>query len=111
MTKAEIIDLLISSGRMSAPTMYTYSNAKRLPGGGYGYCVVSMTKDTLYVSDVVGSAMEIGDVLCAIPVSEMKDIRHSPRITLNPYLRFTWRGEEVVLGAVTADMKKALGLA
>ena len=110
MSKSEIIDLLMSTGRMSAPTMYTFSNAKRLPDGGYGYCVVSMTADTLYISAVSGASMKIGAVLFQIPVSEMKNIKHSPRITLSPYLSFTWNGEKVVLGAVTADMKKALGL-
>lgn len=111
MTKAEIIDLLLSTGRMSSPTMYTYTNARHLPGGGYGYCVVSMTRDTLYISDVVGASMAVGEVLFEIPVSEMENIRHSPRLTLNPFLSFTWNGEKIVLGAVTADMKKALGLA
>lgn len=111
MGKEQIISKLMRLGRLSGPTMYTYSNAKQMPHGEYGYCVLSIADHTFYISAVEGAAMEIGDLLYAIPISEMKNIRHSPRITLNPYLKFTWQGADVVVGAVTADMKKALGIA
>lgn len=110
MKKEEIIEKLTVCGRLSNPKMYTYSNAKKLPGGGYGYCIVSMTNDTLFITDVEGAAMEMGELLFAIPIAEMSEIRHSPRITLSPYLKFMWKGEQVILGAVTAEMKAALGI-
>ncbi len=111
MGKEQTISKLTRLGRLSGPTMYTYSNAKQLPHGEYGYCVLSIAEKTFYISAVEGAAMEIGDLLYAIPISEMKDIKHSPRISLNPYLKFTWQGASVMVGAVTADMKKALGIA
>ena len=110
MSKQEIVNKLMLLGRLSDEKMYTYTNAKQLPGGRYGYCIVSMTKDTMYITDVEGASMKMGELLWTIPVAEMTDIKHSPRITLNHYLKFKWKGEQVILGAVTAEMKKVLGI-
>lgn len=110
MGKEAIIRRLTELGRLSKPTMYTYSNAIQLPNGAYGYCVLSIADNTFYISGVEGMAMEIGAVIYAIPIQEMTNLKHSPRITLNHYFKFSWKGDDFVLGAITPDMKKALGI-
>lgn len=110
LSKEELCRKLICLGRMDERHMYTYTNAKRLPDGGYGYCLVSMTQDTLYITDVVGMSMELGELLYAIPISQMENKKHTPRISLSPAFRFTWNGQQVILGAVSTQMKKILSV-
>ena len=102
-TKEEVCRTLMNLGRMDERKMYTYMNAKRLPGGGYGYCLASMTADTLYLT-------ELGKLLYAIPIAEMQQMKHTPRISLAPGFKFVWRGEQVALGALTTEMRKQLGI-
>ncbi len=109
-TKEEVCRTLIELGRMDERKMYTYMNAKRLPGDGYGYCLASMTEDMLYLTDLEGMSMKMGKLLYAIPIAEMQQMKHTPRISLAPGFRFVWRGEQFVLGALTAEMRKQLGV-
>lgn len=109
-TKEEVCRTLMELGRMDERKMYAYMNAKRLPGGGYGYCLASMTADTLYLTDLEGMSMELGKLLYAIPIAEMQQMKHTPRISLAPGFKFVWRGEQVALGALTTEMRKQLGV-
>lgn len=109
-SKEEICNTLIRLGRMDERKMYTYMNAKQLPDGGYGYCIASMTADTLYLTDVEGMSMKMGELLWAIPISEMQQMKHTPRISLAPGFRFVWRGKQVALGALTPEMRKQIGV-
>ena len=78
-SREEICNTLIRLGRMDERKMYTYMNAKRLPGGGYGYCLASMTSDALYLTDLEGMSMELGKLLYAIPIVEMQRRRTGGR--------------------------------
>ena len=109
-SREEICNTLIRLGRMDERKMYTYMNAKRLPGGGYGYCLASMTSDALYLTDLEGMSMELGKLLYAIQIAEMQQMKHTPRISLAPGFKFVWRGEQVALGALTTEMRKQLGI-
>lgn len=109
-SREEICNTLIRLGRMDERKMYTYMNAKRLPGGDYGYCLASMTSDALYLTDLEGMSMELGKLLYAIPIAEMQQMKHTPRISLAPGFKFVWRGEQVALGALTTEMRKQLGI-
>ena len=55
-------------------------------------------------------SMELGKLLYAIPIAEMQQMKHTPRISLAPSFKFVWRGEQIALGALTAEMRKQLGV-
>ena len=109
LSKAEILRVLTEKGVAAEKDLYTYTNAKQLPGGKFGLCIVSVKDKTLYITDV-DTSWNIGKVLYSIPIDEMQNKKHSPRLTLSPYFKFTWQGKEFVLGAITAKMKQAVGV-
>lgn len=52
----------------------------------------------------------MGDLLFEIPIKEMENMVHSPRIRLTQTFRFTWQGKEFILGPVSKEMKQVLGI-
>ena len=105
--KEQLIQELISQGRMDSRNLYVFNNAKKLPLGVYGLCIVSIANDTLFISETDMSS-KVGDLMFAVPISEMKDVKKSS-FPLNPYLKFNWEGESFHLGGVTKEMLSLIG--
>lgn len=108
--KKEYIDTLIAQNRLSDLKLCTYSNPPLLPAKEWGYCILSMTDQFFYITNCIGNSTKMGELLFEIPISEMKNMVHSPRIRLTQTFRFTWRGEQFIVGPITKEMKKILGI-
>lgn len=108
--KKEYIEKLTALGRLSDPTLCTYSNPMFLPTAEWGYCILSINNGYFYITNCVDNSTKMGELLFEIPIAEMEDMKHSPRIRLTQTFEFYWKGQHFVLGPVTKEMKKVLGI-
>ena len=108
--KKEYIDRLITLNRLSNPKLCTNSNPMYMPTEEWGFCILSMTEDTFYITNCIGNSTEMGELLFEIPICEMENMKHSPRIRLTQTFEFTWKGEPFILGPLNKEMKQALGI-
>lgn len=104
--KAALCSTLSAAGRLDDRKLYVFNNAKALPGGGYGMCLVSVAGSTLYISDTDMSA-NVGALIAAIPLSEITDFKAST-FPFNPYVKFNWQGVPVHLGGVSKEILAAI---
>lgn len=104
--KEALIAELTAAGRLDDRKLYVFNNAKALPGGGFGLCIVSVAGNTLYISDT-DLASNVGDLIATVPISEMSGLKAST-FPFNPYVKFSWNGCAVHLGGVTKDLLAAI---
>lgn len=105
--KQKLIEKLKAEGRIDDRGLYVFNNAKALPGGGFGMCIVSIAGTTLYISDSDMTA-NVGYLIGAIPFTDMVDFKAST-FPFNPYVKFRWHGEAVHLGGISKEMLAAIG--
>lgn len=104
--KEALIAELTAAGRLDERKLYVFNNAKSLPGGSFGLCIVSVSGNTLYISDT-DLASNVGDLIAAVPVSEMSGLKAST-FPFNPYVKFNWNGCPFHLGGVTKELLAAI---
>lgn len=105
--KAELITKLKAEGRIDNRELFVFNNARALPGGGFGLCLVSIANTTLYISDT-DMASNVGALIAAIPFAEMKDFNAST-FPFNPYAKFLWKTESVHLSGLSKEMLAVIG--
>lgn len=105
--KAALIAGLKAEGRMDDRELFVFNNAKSLPGGSFGLCLVSIAGTTLYISDT-DMASNVGRLIAAIPFAEMQNFKAST-FPLNPYAKFHWNGTPVHLSGISKEMLAAVG--
>ncbi len=105
--KAILITRLKAEGRIDDRELFVFNNAKSLPGGSFGLCLVSIADTTLYISDT-DMASNVGRLIAAIPFAEMQGFKAST-FPLNPYAKFLWTGEPVHLSGLSKEMLAAIG--
>lgn len=105
--KAELIAKLNAEGRIDSRNLYVFNNARMLPGGGFGLCLVSIAGTALYISDT-DMASNVGRLIAAIPFAEMQSFKAST-FPFNPYAKFQWKGEAVHLSGLSKEMLAAIG--
>ncbi|MBE6933202.1 MAG: hypothetical protein E7464_07485 [Ruminococcaceae bacterium] len=105
--KAELITKLKAEGRIDNRELFVFNNARALPGGGFGLCLVSIADATLYISDT-DMASNVGRLIAAIPFADMVSFKAST-FPFNPYAKFQWKGETVHLSGLSKEMLAAIG--
>lgn len=104
--RAALVSDLIDAGRLDQRQLYVFNNAKSLPGGIYGLCIVSIAGDTLYISDTDLSST-MGELIGAYPFSQMTNFKASS-FPFNPYVKFDCCGQKIHLGAISKQMLAAI---
>ncbi len=104
--KAALIADLTNAGRLDQRQLYVFNDAKSLPGGAFGLCIVSIAGDTLYISDTNLSST-MGELIGAYPFSQMENFKAST-FPFNPYVKFGWCGQQIHLGGISKQMLAAI---
>lgn len=87
--EAYLKDLLIR-GLVDSRKIAVCSNAKKLPGGEYGLCLLCLNGSELSVYDT-DFHQNVGPRLYAIDLKQVSDVKSSSFI-FNRYIKFTYQG-------------------
>ena len=88
MSLEQVKSELLERGLVDNRKIVVFANAKNLPSGAYGLCILAVSSNTLTVFDTDFS-QRIGDILYVIPLDQIKDIKASDFI-FRRYLQFTY---------------------
>ena len=83
--KAEMLE----AGLVDARKIAVFANAKQLPNGEFGLCVLGIRDGVLTVSDADFS-QQVGAELYEIPLDQIADIKSSSFV-FNRYVQFTYQ--------------------
>lgn len=81
---------LLTRGLVDARKLAGVANAKKLPGGEVGFCLMCLKDSTLDIYDT-NFSQEVGERLYSIDLKKVTDLKTSTFI-FNCYIRFTYEG-------------------
>ena len=84
------LDDLLICGYVDNRRLAGVANAKRLPNGEFGLCLMCLNRDFLYIYDTDFS-QQPGALLYTVDLTKITDLKISTFV-LNSYVRFTYEG-------------------
>ena len=81
---------LQTRGLVDARRLAGVANAKRLPGGEVGFCLMCLKDSSLNIYDT-DFAQEVGELLYSIDLKKVTKLKTSTFI-FNTYIKFTYEG-------------------
>ena len=81
---------LLIRGLVDARKLAGVANAKKLPGGEFGFCLMCLKDSSLDIYDT-NFAQEVGDLLYSIDLKKVTNLKTSTFI-FNCYIKFTYEG-------------------
>lgn len=93
MSKQELFLAKVKSKNLSDDrNAVVVANAKKLPNGEYGLCLLSINGNILRISDT-NFKQEIGSVLYEIPLNQISNVKASSFV-FNRYLKFIYKNQQ-----------------
>ncbi len=89
MSLEQVKDEMLARGLVDERKNVVFANAKSLPGGGYGLCLLAVKGSLLTVCDTDFS-QQVGEILCVIPLDQIAELKASDFV-LRRYLQFRYQ--------------------
>jgi len=84
------LDNLLLRGMVDVRKLAGVANAKKLPNGEFGFCLMCLNGSTLNLYDT-NFEQEVGELLYSIDLKKIANLKTSSFI-LNSYIKFTYEG-------------------
>lgn len=84
------LDGLLIRGLVDVRKLAGVANAKRLPNGEMGFCLMCLNNSTLNLYDT-NFKQEVGSLLYAVDLKKVTNLKTSS-FMLNSYIKFTYEG-------------------
>ncbi len=89
------LDGLLIRGLVDVRKLAGVANAKRLPNGDMGFCLMCLNNSTLNLYDT-NFKQEVGELLYAIDLKKVTNLKTSS-FMFNSYIKFTYEGYDYKL--------------
>ena len=98
---------LLVRGLVDSRKLAGCTNAKKLPNGEFGLCLMCLKDSTLNIYDT-NFQQEVGELLYSVNLKEITNLKTSSFI-LNAYIKFTYEGFKYKLAdCVHKELQKAI---
>lgn len=84
------LDGLLIRGLVDVRKLAGVANAKKLPNGEFGFCLICLKDSTLNLYDT-NFKQEVGELLYSIDLKKVTNLKTSA-FMLNSYIKFTYEG-------------------
>ena len=86
----EYLNELSAKGLIDNRRLAGVANAKKLPNGEFGFCLMCLNGSTLNLYDT-NFKQEVGDLLYSVDLKQVTNLKTSAFV-FNSYIRFTYEG-------------------
>lgn len=90
----ELRSTLYSQGSIDEKKLFTFTNAQKLPSGGFGLVGLGINGEKLVVfsAEPGGAVGKVTGVLYEIPMNEIENFKMGKHLFILSYMQFTWQG-------------------